>query len=180
MTLTPGGGSSPGTRRPPSPDRGNGSDTTPRQKSSRSGGKPRWPRSASVSVLRLGLLIGGLVIIVDLLMMLVIQQTANPNEIAMWAEIDEFANYVLFALLGVLVVRETGVMFAGAVAGVFASLLDAIVVTAASAMVPPPPTLDVLEFGVAKNLVIGTVFAGLSGVVYMLVQRWSDGQRSRR
>jgi hypothetical protein len=30
-----------------------------------------------------------------------------------------------------------------------------------------------------KNLAIGTLFAGLSGVVYVLVQRWSGGRRSR-
>jgi len=46
-------------------------------------------------------------------------------------------------------------------------------------MVPPPPSLEVLEFGFARNLVIGTLFAGLSGVVYALVQRWSGGQRRR-
>jgi cellobiose-specific phosphotransferase system component IIC len=131
-------------------------------------------------VLRRGLLIGGLVVIVDLLTMLLIEQTANPDEIVMWASIDEVANYVLFSLLGVLVVRDTGVMLAGAVAGIFASLLDAIIVTAASLMIPPPPTLDVLEFGFAKNLLIGTLFAGLSGIVYALVQRWSDDQRRRR
>ena len=71
-------------------------------------------------------------------------------------------------------------MFAGAVAGIFASLLDAIVVTAASLMVPPTPPPDALAVGFARNLIIGTVLAGLSGIVYALVQRWSGGQRSRR
>ena len=168
-----GGGRSPSTQRPPPP----AGDSQPG--TSRPGGKQRWTRSASISVLRLGLLIGGLVIIIDLLTMLITEQTTNPDEIAVWAQIDELANYVLFSLLGVLVVRDTGLMLAGVVAGVFASLLDAIVVTAASMMVPPPPTADALEFGFARNLLIGTLFSGLSGVVYALVQRWSDGQRRR-
>ena len=167
------GGRLPSTQRPPSPTR-DGPARTPR-----TGGKPRWSRSASISVLRLGLLIGGLVIIVDLLTMLATEQTTSPDEIAVWAQIDEFANYVLFSVLGVLVMRETGLMLAGFVAGVFASLLDAIVVTAASLMVPPPPSVDVLEIGFARDLLIGVVFSGLSGVVYGLVQRWSDGQRRR-
>ena len=106
--------------------------------------------------------------------------TTTPDDAAAIADIDEILNYVLFSLLGVLVVRDTGMMLSGVVAGVFASLLDAIVVTAASLMVPPPPTLEALEFGFARNLVIGTVFAGLSGIVYALVQRWSGGRRSRR
>ena len=169
-----GGRRSPSTQRPPSPVRGGPS------RAPRTSGKQRWSRSTSVSVLRLGLLVGGLVIIIDLLTMLITEQTANPDEIAVWAQVDEFANYILFSLLGVLVVRDTGVMLTGAVAGVFASLLDAIVVTAASLMVPPPLTTDVLEFRFAYNLIIGVVFAGLSGVVYALVQRWSDGQRNRR
>jgi hypothetical protein len=66
------------------------------------------------------------------------------------------------------------------VAGALASLLDAIVVTAASLMVPPAPPPEMLLLGFARNLVIGTVFAGLSGVVYALVQRWSGGPRTRR
>ncbi len=130
-------------------------------------------------MLRLGLLIGGLVIIVDLLTMLITEQTVNPDEIAVWAQIDELANFVLFSFLGVLVVRDTGVVFAGAVAGVFASLLDAVVVTAAALMVPPAQSLDALGGNFAWNLLIGVVFSGLSGVVYALVQRWSDGQRRR-
>jgi len=131
-------------------------------------------------VLRLGLLIGGLVIIVDLLMLLLMQHSAAPEDAAAFADIDDILNYVLYSLLGVLVVRDTGIMLSGVVAGVFASLLDAIVVTAATLMGPTPLSLDVLETGFAKNLVIGTVFAGLSGIVYALVQRWSGGQRSRR
>ena len=119
-------------------------------------------------------------IIADLSATAIIERTFSADDAAAIADIDEILNYVLFSLLGVLVVRDTGMMLSGVVAGVFASLLDAIVVTAASLMVPPPPTLEALEFGFARNLVIGTVFAGLSGIVYALVQRWSGGRRSRR
>lgn len=175
MALTPGDGRSPSTldKAPPPPTTRN---TPPRP--SRSGG-PRWPRSASVSVVRFGLLIGGLIIIVDLGFIALMQRTLNADDIAAFEQIDLILNLVLFSTLGVLVVRETGVMFAGAVAGLFAGLLDAIVVTAASVMVPPPPPLERLEEQFAQNLIIGTIFAGLSGVVFALVQRWSGGQRPR-
>jgi len=129
---------------------------------------------------RLGLLVGGLVIITDLAATAMIQRAAGADDIAAIADVDEILNYVLFALLGVLVVRQTNVMLSGLVAGLLASLLDAIVVTAASLMVPPVPPAEALMVGFARNLVIGTVFAGLSGVVYTLVQRWSGGQRTRR
>jgi hypothetical protein len=123
---------------------------------------------------------GGLVIITDLAATALIQRTVSADDIAAIADVDEILNYVLFALLGVLVVRDTNIMFAGAVAGAFASLLDAIVVTAVSVLVPPTPPPDVLAVGFLHNLIVGTLFAGLSGVVYALVQRWSGGQRRRR
>jgi hypothetical protein len=174
MALTPGGGRSPSTPSPPPPER-NGAPKPPRTIR-----KPRWTRSTTISVVRLGALIGGLVIITDLAATAMIQRTVSADDLATIADVDEILNYVLFALLGVLVVRQTSVMLSGVVAGFFASLLDAIVVTAASLMVPPTPPPDALWIGFARNLVIGTVFAGLSGIVYMLVQRWSGGQRTRR
>jgi hypothetical protein len=131
-------------------------------------------------MLRLALLIGGLVIIVDLAATALAQRTVSADDAAAISQLDDLLNYLLFSLLGVLVARDTGLMYSGALAGVLASLLDAIVVTAAAVLAPPsPPPLDVLEFGFARNLVIGTVFAGLAGVVYLLAQRWSGGRRSR-
>ena len=119
-------------------------------------------------------------IITDLAALAMSERTVSADDLATIGAVDEILNYVLFALLGVLVVRETSVMLSGVVAGFFASLLDAIVVSAASLMVPPTPPPDALLLGFGRNLVIGTVFAGLSGVVYALVQRWSGGRRSRR
>jgi hypothetical protein len=175
MALTPGGGQSRGTldKTPPPPTR-----SSP-PKSPKTGRTPRWTRSATMSVLRLGLLFGGLVIIVDLGFTALQQRSLSADDVQAWETLDEILNYVLFSVLGVMVVRETNIIFAGAVAGLLAGLLDAIVVTAASLMVPPQPTLEVLEIGIARNLIIGLVFAGLSGVVYALVQRWSSGQRPR-
>jgi hypothetical protein len=145
----------------------------------RNGRRPVWPRSASVSVVRLGVLIGGLVIICDLGVQAIIERTASADEIAMWQFLDEIANYVLFSILGILVVRDTGLMYAGAIAGVLGSLLDAVVVAAATIMAPQVTPMEVVEEGFVYNLAIGTVFAGLSGVVYALVQRWSGGRRAR-
>ncbi len=145
----------------------------------RSGRGSLWTRAATLSVLRLGVLIGGLVIITDLLFLALGQRTVNPDDAATFDLLDQIINWVLFGLLGVLVVRDTDVFFAGAVAGLFASLLDAAVVAAATIMGPQPPPLDAVRDVFITNLVIGTVFAGTSGVVYALVQRWSGGRRPR-
>jgi hypothetical protein len=132
-----------------------------------------------MSVLRLSVLIGGLIIIVDLASTALAQRTVSVDDAAAIDQVDNLINYLLFSLLGVLVARDTGMLSSGAIAGVLASLLDAIVVTAAAVLAPGPPPLDVLEFSFARNLVVGTVFAGLAGLVYTLAQRWSGGRRSR-
>jgi len=178
MALTPGGGRSPSTKPRPDKARLDKVRSTP-PRAPRPGGAARWPRSASVAVLRLALLMGGLVIILDLFFMLLTQHSASADDIATFDLMDLFLNVVLFSVLGVLVVRQTGLMLAGAVAGLFAGLLDAIVITAAFLMVPPPQTFDMLEGRFVQNLVVGTLVAGLSGLVFALGQRWSGGQRRR-
>jgi hypothetical protein len=138
-----------------------------------------WPRSASVSVLRLGALIGGLVIIADLGTQALLQRTFSADDANTLNMVDQIANYVLFSFLGILVVRDTGLSYAGVLAGVFASLLDAIVVAAAALLAPSATPVQAVEEIFLSNLAIGTVFAGVSGLVYSLVQRWSGGRRSR-
>src|SRR5579859_8182787 len=104
MALTPGGGRSPSTK--PRPDKARldkGSSTPPRPP--RAGGAARWTRSASVAVLRFGLLMGGLVIILDLFFMLLTQHSVSADDIATFDLMDLFLNVVLFSVLGVLVVR---------------------------------------------------------------------------
>jgi hypothetical protein len=119
------------------------------------------------------------VIIADLSTQAVTQRTLSTDDVSLIQTVDELANYVLFSMLGILVVRDTGLLYAGAVAGVFASILDAIVVAAALLLAPTPTPVAVIEQGIAYNLAIGTVFAGISGLVYALVQRWSGGRRTR-
>jgi hypothetical protein len=46
-------------------------------------------------------------------------------------------------------------------------------------MAPQVTPIAVVEEGFIDNLAIGTVFAGLSGLVYALVQRWSGSRRQR-
>lgn len=137
-----------------------------------------WTRTASVSVLRLGLLIGGLVIITDLGSLLM-TRGATPDDAVTFEIGDQLINYVLFSVLGILVVRESALPYAGVFAGIFASLLDAIVVAAASIMAPTATPAPVVEEVFINNLVIGTVFAGVSGFVYSFIQRWSGGRRGR-
>lgn len=128
---------------------------------------------------RWALLIGGLVIIADLGTQALAQRTTSPDDLVTIYNADELVNYLLFSLLGIVVVRDTAVFYLGAVAGVLASLLDAIVVAAAASMAPPAGGAAPLEEYFARNLVIGIVFAGLSGVTYFVVQRWSGARRSK-
>ena len=150
--------------------------------------KPIWPRTATLSTLRLGVLIGGLVIIADLLTQLIIQRTTNADDALAVLQVDQIANVLLYVLLGILMVRDTDLMYAGAVAGLVAGLLDAVVVTAAALLVPhPPPSPDpqelseqmILVLGAAQNIAQGVIFAGASGVIYTLVQRLPGGRRPR-
>jgi hypothetical protein len=144
---------------------------------------------ASYSVLRWGLLLGGLVIIVDLASQVASQRTVSADDLDFIENADQILNFLLFSILGVVVVRDSGLVYLGAIAGIFASLLDAIVVAAATSMAPPPGAVeDLVVFGFAIspvvagflfNLAMGTVFAGISGVVYALFQRWSGGTRQK-
>jgi hypothetical protein len=124
------------------------------------------------------LLLGGLVIIADLAARAIVQRTLSPDDVTLVGTLDDIANYVLFSILGIVVVRDTRSMYMGAVAGVLAALLDASVVAAAGAMAPMPGPGSIEEIFVS-NLIIGTLFAGVSGVVYALVQNWSGGRRGR-
>jgi hypothetical protein len=129
-------------------------------------------------VVRLGLLIAGLVIIADLTTTAFKQRTFSADDVAAFETIDNLVNIVLFSLLGVLVARQTGLMLAGVLAGLLAALLDAIVVSAAELMAPPGTPISVIEETFIWSVVLGTVFAGLSGAVYIIAQR-SGGRRSR-
>ena len=128
--------------------------------------------------MRRALLIGGLVIIADLATRAITQRTPLPEDQQLVGTLDEIANYALFSLLGILVVRDTRIIYMGALAGFIASLLDALVVAAASALAPMSGPSTIEEVFIS-NLLIGTLFAGMTGIVYGLVQNWSGGRKSR-
>jgi len=173
MAMTPGGPRTPSVKPPPSvPSNGQHRPTRERR-------TPPTMRFASASVLRWGVLIGGLIIIADLATQAIVQRTTSPDDINAVFVVDQIVNWILFSSLGIIVVRETGLFYLGAIAGVFASLLDSIVVATAGIMAPPAGGQVSVEDVFANNLVIGIVFAGCSGVVYMVVQRWSSGRRTR-
>jgi hypothetical protein len=169
----PGGGRSPSTKPPPAPT------PTGQPRPARDGRKSPTSQAASFSVLRWGLLMGGLVIIVDLAAQVASQRTLVADDLDAIGAADEIINFILFSILGILVVRESGLIYLGAIAGVFASLLDAVVVAAATSMAPPPGPAAPIEEVFLFNLAIGTVFAGISGVVYAMLQRWSGGRRQK-
>ena len=150
--------------------------------------KPIWPRSASISTLRLGVLVGGLVIIADLGTQAILQRTASSDDMAAIYMANQVVDTVLFIVLGFLIVRDTGLIYAGVVAGLFGGVLDAIVTTAAALLAPhPPPAPDVPQLsdqmviliGFATNVGLGVIFAGASGAIYALVQRLPGGRRPR-
>jgi hypothetical protein len=173
MARTPGGGRLPSTQPPPAPSPlGN-------QRPTRNDRPRPTPRSASICVLRWGLLIGGLIIIADLGTQAMTQRTVSPEDLSAIDEADLLINYILFSILGIIVVRDTGLFYLGAVAGVLASLLDAIVVAAAATLAPPVGGAAPVEEYFVRNLATGILFAGLSGVMYFVVQRWSGARRSK-
>jgi len=122
---------------------------------------------------------GGLVIIVDLASQVATQRTAAVDELDAIGAADQIINLVLFSLLGILVVRDSGLIYLGAIAGVFASLMDAIVVAAATSMAPPAGPVVPIEDVFLYNLAIGTVFAGIGGVVFAMLKRWSGERRQK-
>lgn len=162
MALTPGGGRSPSAAPPPRP-------TSP-------GGAPRQARprptlqAAGISVLRWSVLIGGLVIIADLIEKLMQQRLTDATAVDELYVTDLFVNVILFSVLGAVVVRETGRFYLGAAAGVIASLLDAVVVVAASSLAPGPGDPLPVQQYFLQNVAIGTLSAGLSGIVSSLVR----------
>jgi hypothetical protein len=131
------------------------------------------------SAVRRGVLIGGLVIIADLATRAISQRALSPDDVSAVRVADEVLNYVLYSVLGIAVARETRVMYAGLLAGLIASLLDAIVVSAAAVVVPPTDLTGTVEELFISNVLIGTLFAGISGLVYDLVQRLSGARRGR-
>ena len=170
MALTPGG-RSPSTQPRPSPP----SSSQPPGRN----GRRLDLRTASASLVRWSLLIGGLVIIADLAAQALSQRAVSQDDLTTIDGADQIINYVLFSVLGIVVVRDTGLFYLGAIAGVLAALLDAIVVAAAASMAPPPGGPPPIAEYFARNLAIGIVFAGLSGAMYGLMQRWARGQGKR-
>src|ERR1700726_1452088 len=100
MAPTPGGGRSPTTRPPPAPN------PTGQPRPSRDGRPPPTSQAASFSVLRWGLLMGGLVIIVDLAAQVASQRTLVADDLDAIGAADEIINFILFSILGILVVRD--------------------------------------------------------------------------
>ena len=80
---------------------------------------------------------GGLVVIADLAVMAIQQRTdgacTDPSELLL--AVDQILNYVFFILAGVFVYRETRKVGLGALAGLLAGALDAVVVYAANTMI---------------------------------------------
>jgi hypothetical protein len=177
MAMTPGGGRSPSTKPPPAPP----PPGTGRQPFDQ---RPRPPtRLAWFSMMRFGVLIGGLVIIVDLGTQILSQRALSPDD-RVYAEMgDQIVNWILYSLLGIGVARATGLIYSGVLAGLLASVLDASVVAAAAALAPPIPGVasmgDLIVASFEMNVVDGTLFTAVSCVVYVLIQRWSAGQRRR-
>jgi hypothetical protein len=175
MALTPGGGRSPSgnsTQPPPAPP-----STGPRRSppAHRPGAAPRF--ALLRSVVRWGVLVGGLVIIVDLGTKAMIQGSYNPEDMEAIAWVDQIFNWVLFSILGIAIVRETGLIYSGALAGALAAVLDAILVAVVNMVTPPVPTWAATQELFLQNVEFGTLFAAISGVLYFMFRRWSGGRR---
>jgi hypothetical protein len=166
MALTPGGGRSPTTQPPPSPPN---TPTRPTREPRKL--PPPSPQAAATSVVRWGVLIGGLVIITDLATR-ALDQRVNSPDVQGWVDIADWViNIVLFSFAGAAVLRETRMVYLGALAGMLAGLLDGLIVAATVSMAPmtgdAPP-----EDNILRNLAVGTLFATMSALVNRLLLRW--------
>src|SRR5438552_1436695 len=122
MARTPGGGRSPSTQPPPTPPKPTGQIRPSRERRA-----PRVPpRAAAISIVRWSVLLGGLVIIADLAAMAAVQRSLSPDDQSSIWIVDTVANFALFSILWIVVVRDTRLFYAGAIAGLLASLLDGI------------------------------------------------------
>jgi hypothetical protein len=137
----------------------------------------RW-RGSAISIVRWGLLIGGLVIIADLGTLAMMQRTFSPDDRAAIFQADVLLNWVLFSILGIVVVRETRLFYAGLLAGLLGAAVDTAVVFAAQSMAAIGGTESIADF-VLQSVLINTGFAGVSGIAYWLLQRSTGGTRSR-
>jgi hypothetical protein len=175
MALTPGGGRSPSTKTPPAPPSNGSQRPSPDQRARKT------PRLSVllVAVVRWGVLIGGLVIIADLATKAMTQGSVSADDASAIAAADQLANWVLYSILGIAIVRQTGVIYSGALAGLLAAVLDAILVAAVNWLTPPVPSLPEIQALFISNVVTGTLFSGVSGIVYGTVQRLSGGRRLR-
>jgi len=172
MAPVPGGGRTPSTKPPPSPSpSGGGPQRGPRDgRRPASPASPLAPQAAAASVLRWGLLIGGLVIIADLGTRAIDQRTSSVDVQSSLDAADLIINVVLFAFCGVAVVRETGAVYLAILAGLLASLLDGLVVAATDSMAPPPGQWSV-EDDILRNVLIGTLCTAISALVNWLILR---------
>jgi hypothetical protein len=132
-------------------------------------------------MLRFGVLVGGLVIISDLGAQALSQRALSPEDISGFLTANQIVDWILYSVLGIAVARETGLTYAGVLAGLLAAVLDAVVVAAAGAMAPPIPGVPSgsMQDLFVTNVVEGTLFTAVSCFVYVLIQRWSAGQRRR-
>jgi hypothetical protein len=121
--------------------------------------------------LRWAVLFGGLAIIADL-GILAIQQRSSGEDVAnALFTIDTIISLVLFSITGAIVVRETGHVYLGALAGLLAGLLDGLVVAAAQSLAPLPGDQTPLEWLVLQNVIEGAVLAALSAWLAVLARR---------
>jgi hypothetical protein len=148
--------------------------------------RPREPRltpktswnAAFLMVLRWVVIIGGLVIIVDLGTQLMQQRMSAQDGGGDLDQANLISNVVLFSILGAVVARQTGVFYLAALAGLLASLLDGLVVVAATSLAPPPGERAPIYLYLLVNIGLGTIPATVSGFVSSLLER-TQGPRPK-
>lgn len=142
--------------------------------------RPSRARTAFLSSLRWGLLIGGLVIIADLATLAMVQRSFSQDDQVAIFQTDVMANWVLFSILGVVVVRETRVFYAGILAGIFAALVDTAVVYVAQTMADMGgPSINLVDV-VLQSIVVNVGFAAVSGIAYYMIQRSTSSGKGPR
>lgn len=120
-------------------------------------------------------------IVVDLATRAIEQAAGDTQAIGSLDALNLVLNGALYAVLGTVVLRETGRVGLAALAGLLAGVLDGIVVGAAAALAPPgglPPEMtaeQIWQGSLVLNAVLGTLLTTSSAWLSRLIRRPRPG-----
>jgi hypothetical protein len=138
------------------------------------------PINPTNRLLHWAVIAGGLVVISDLCMRLTITQFLQDQDTtAALTELNYFLNFIIYAVAGTLLGRETGRVGYAAAAGLLAGLFDALIVMSTNSLAPFPgadATMADSAVLFAQNIGTGVLAMTLSAAVATFAQRSKRGR----